>query len=113
MIKTAPPPPAPKAPLLCFLSSLLLTLAPPPHAALSTFLSAAYPSQSCGAILGAFYPNPVPRSTEPRTEDVREVRRGDRLNRHRGVDWSPFASCALHIPLVVAVGIPLFGVVSF
>lgn len=86
---------------------------PPPHAALSTFLSAAYPSQSCGAILGAFYPNPVPRSTEPRTEDVREVRRGDRLNRHRGVDWSPSASCALHIPLVVAVGIPLFGVVSF
>lgn len=53
------------------------------------------------------------RLIEPRTEDVREVGRGARLNHHRGVDWSPSASCALHIPPVVAVGIPLFGVASF
>lgn len=116
---SSPPPYLLHQKLLCFVcfplsSSPSLPLAPP--RCTQAFLSgatAAYPSQSCGAILGAFYPNTVPRLIEPRTEDMREVRRGGRLNHHQGVDWSPSASCALHIPPVVAVGIPLFGVVSF
>lgn len=115
MIKAASPSSSPP-PISCTKSStaLFAFLSPPhpcsPSRCTQPFLSgatAAYPSQSCGAILRAFYP----RLIEPRTEDVREVRKGGRLDHHLGVDWSPSASCALHIPPVVAVGIPLFGVV--
>lgn len=103
---------------VCFPLSSSPSSPPPsrsPFCYTQAFLSgatAAYPSQNCGAILRAFYPNTVPRLIEPRTEVVKEVHRGGRLNHHRGVDRSPSPSCALHIPPVVAVGIPLFGVVS-
>lgn len=105
MIKPTPPPPPPppKAPLLCLLSSLLLTLTltpTPPSRCTQAFLSgaaAAYPSQSCGAIFGAFYPNtghppPPPPSScliEPRTVDVREGPQGRQIKSSSGGRLEP------------------------